>query len=717
MEIIDLVNEGSSGLGFMLVGGRSTGVVIKAVIPGGIAERDGRLQTGDHVLQIGEVNLRGFSSDQVAMVLRQSGGNQVRLIVARPVEPSSVDFQSLASSAPIIPTKLLSDPEEMERVLMQTGGFTQQHTTTTTTTTTTLILTPPGEEAPPPPLPVPILERPSSQLRDVGPTSDTLIISTTQTLTTSEMEIINNNINRGGDISLIIPQSKSFDSSSPESPETEVYEVELRKNVYGLGITVAGYVCEEEDLSGIFVKSIIEGSAAEQSGKIQINDRIVEVDGQSLNGVTNHQAVDILRNTEIAVNLKLERFLRGRKYEHLQTALTENGRNDGQSGQQANAVIAASKSMESIAEERRPEGQSDDEQQNEEGGRQQGNGLLCIEGELESHTTIDSNVFVNENGSHFYNHDDEECDHQGNESSSSSSSSSDDRTPMQSPAGSVDSLVTSWRNELPGSKIVVVELNKLSGLGISLEGTVEVENGIEMRPHHFIRSILDEGPIGRDGRLKTGDELLQANEFRLQGLKHIEVVKIMKDLPKQVKLICSRGNKPPSVINTSQSPEAFEARSILGLKNLQTMLTKAQSESSLYTSSTATLTDQRSKSFEQMSGLALWTTDIVYIDMEKTDTGFGFSILDYQDPLDPDGTVIVVRGLIPGGAAETTNLVFPGDRLVSVNGINLHGMNLDQAVNVLKGMPVGMCAIGLCRPLSNSDSNIESPESADTPTT
>lgn len=89
-------------------------------------------------------------------------------------------------------------------------------------------------------------------------------------------------------------QQNSFELISPCSanepiienyPETETYEVELRKNVYGLGITVAGYVCEEEDLSGIFVKSIIEGSAAEMSGKIQINDRIVAVDGKTLAGV------------------------------------------------------------------------------------------------------------------------------------------------------------------------------------------------------------------------------------------------------------------------------------------------------------------------------------------------------------------------------------------------------------------------------------------------
>lgn len=72
VEVIDLVNDGS-GLGFGIVGGRSTGVVIKSILPGGIADKDNRLQSGDHILQIGDVNLRGWGSDQVASVLRQTG--------------------------------------------------------------------------------------------------------------------------------------------------------------------------------------------------------------------------------------------------------------------------------------------------------------------------------------------------------------------------------------------------------------------------------------------------------------------------------------------------------------------------------------------------------------------------------------------------------------------------------------------------------------------
>lgn len=73
------------------------------------------MQSGDHILQIGEVNLRGMGSEQVAQVLRQSG-TTVRLIVARPVEPST-DFQSLQSNAPIVPTRILPDAEAVEKHL------------------------------------------------------------------------------------------------------------------------------------------------------------------------------------------------------------------------------------------------------------------------------------------------------------------------------------------------------------------------------------------------------------------------------------------------------------------------------------------------------------------------------------------------------------------------------------------------------------------------
>lgn len=228
----------------------------------------------------------------MATVLRQTGSH-VRIIVARPVEPTSPDYQALASHAPIIPTKLLTDPEELERQLIQTAAYSGPFYS--------------AQDA--------LASAAHMEMLQLSETFMSQRNSITALLSPCSLNVP----------ALNSPGSCGYGSetSSIASPETETYEVELRKNVYGLGITVAGYVCEEEDLSGIFVKSIIEGSAAEMSGKIQINDRIVAVDGRSLAGSTNHQAVELLRNTDIAVRLSLERFLRGRKYEHLQVALTE----------------------------------------------------------------------------------------------------------------------------------------------------------------------------------------------------------------------------------------------------------------------------------------------------------------------------------------------------------------------------------------------------------
>ena len=76
-----------------------------------------------------------------------------------------------------------------------------------------------------------------------------------------------------------------------------------------------------DDLCGIFVKSVTEGSSAAQDGQIQVNDQIIEVDGQSLHGFSNHDAVEVLRNTGQVVNLKLARYQHGAKFEKLQQYL------------------------------------------------------------------------------------------------------------------------------------------------------------------------------------------------------------------------------------------------------------------------------------------------------------------------------------------------------------------------------------------------------------
>lgn len=57
------------------------------------------------------------------------------------------------------------------------------------------------------------------------------------------------------------------------------------------------------------------------SNKIRVNDQIIEVDGRSLYGYTNHEAVEVLRSAGKVVKLRLARYLRGTKFEQLQQAI------------------------------------------------------------------------------------------------------------------------------------------------------------------------------------------------------------------------------------------------------------------------------------------------------------------------------------------------------------------------------------------------------------
>ncbi|CAL7939331.1 unnamed protein product [Xylocopa violacea] len=668
VEVINLINDGS-GLGFGIVGGRSTGVVVKTILPGGVADRDNRLQSGDHILQIGDVNLRGMGSEQVAAVLRQSG-THVRLVVARPVEPTSPDYQALGSHAPIVPTKILGDPDELDRHLVHSvpETYNMRHVQPDNTHDNGYMY---------------------SQESDVEMHARPGLI----------MDVVRNPMPIGAmpvipTVPVQIPELPvlTMDTIDVNSlPEMERFTVELKKDIYGLGITIAGYVCEKEELSGIFVKSISEGSAADLSNKIQINDRIVEVDGHSLQGYSNHEAVEVLRRTGQTVVLCLERYLRGPKYDQLQQAIAAS---ELRLPQPSSPSITSLPSFPMSAD---------------------GETTTEIEPEGESHTTVDSAVLQEGERERAP----EEFDDAANVEALLSDPSSE-LTPQIRTA-----IKQKWQKIVgPDTEIVVAQLKKFaegSGLGISLEGTVDVENGQEVRPHHYIRSILPEGPVGQNGTLRSGDELLEVNGYRLLGINHMEVVSVLKVLPIHVRMVCGRNiasHDPLCPIDTAQHQAAFQTRSILGgsLQNLlPTMdrLVKAKSDGSLAsTTTTATVTDaslnkMKSRSLEPLTGLAMWSSEPQIIELVKGERGLGFSILDYQDPMNPNETVIVIRSLVPGGVAQVDGQLIPGDRLLFVNDIALENATLDQAVQALKGAPKGTVRIGVAKPLPIPDSIVQ----------
>ncbi|XP_040290217.1 partitioning defective 3 homolog isoform X6 [Bufo bufo] len=66
----------------------------------------------------------------------------------------------------------------------------------------------------------------------------------------------------------------------------------------GLGVSVKGNRSKENHADlGIFVKAIINGGAASKDGRLHVNDQLVAVNGESLLGKTNQDAMETLRKS------------------------------------------------------------------------------------------------------------------------------------------------------------------------------------------------------------------------------------------------------------------------------------------------------------------------------------------------------------------------------------------------------------------------------------
>ncbi|KAK2492523.1 hypothetical protein MC885_012471 [Smutsia gigantea] len=108
---------------------------------------------------------------------------------------------------------------------------------------------------------------------------------------------------------------KTFPSSPPKPGD--IFEVELAKNDNSLGISVTGGVNTSVRHGGIYVKAVIPKGAAESDGRIHKGDRVLAVNGVSLEGATHKQAVEILRNTGQVVHLLLEKGQSPASKEHV----------------------------------------------------------------------------------------------------------------------------------------------------------------------------------------------------------------------------------------------------------------------------------------------------------------------------------------------------------------------------------------------------------------
>ncbi|KAM9358457.1 inaD-like protein [Symphorus nematophorus] len=585
VEEIELVNDGS-GLGFGIVGGKTTGVVVRTLVPNSVADKDGRLRTGDHILRIGATPTSGLTSDQVVKVL-QGCGSHVTMLIAR-------------------------DPRGQRSAAL-----------------------PP----PPPPDSAPVSSLPPR------------------------------------------PPERRL-SKTPNLEGYEIHEVPLtKKDGQSLGISIVGYnPLTSQDAVGVFVKHVVPGSAADQSGNIRVQDRLIALDGVSLHGLTNQEVLEVMKRTGQTVVLSVVR----KKHRTLERSLDKVERESSR--------VSLRRSLEVKS-------------------RSSGFGLTTPK--LEPTYS--------------------------NSAKLTRATDAELRAKWEAALGpqyqvlvvNLDPVVEDYAELQKSSKLLPIHTLRL---GVELDS---------FDGHHYISSVAPGGPVDKHGVLRPEDELLEVNDVQLYGKSRREVVSFLKEVPPPFTLVCCR--HPTSDLEpepeSESEPEPEPALRPEPVRRSQRQPSVEEIELKL-SSMLCSQTEQRDNISEQQLAvrqeqvspvspvlmeeetqhsqeeeeedeeeeeqdedddegeLALWSPDVQVLELQKErDKGLGFSILDYQDPLDPGRCVMVIRSLVPGGSAERHGGLLPGDQLVSVNQTQVDLLTLAEAVEVLKSVPPGAVRLGIRKPL------------------
>ncbi|XP_015246717.1 PREDICTED: multiple PDZ domain protein-like, partial [Cyprinodon variegatus] len=427
----------------------------------------------------------------------------------------------------------------------------------------------------------------------------------------------------------------SSDDKPNESNKEKEFSVQFTKNSRGLGFSVSSYVGDLNTVpsTGVMVKSIVKGSSADQDGQIRVGDILLSVDGVNLHGCSEQRALEVLKKTGPVVRLKLLR-----------------------------KAIRPGPILPSV-----PPLQPLRHFHSFHEGSPYKSGLGKIQ-----ETGIRSLREISRRAAY-----------------ASRRPQHDPREGVKLAPEEEENLRKRWQHAVGHQyEVIVCQLERFSetsGLGISLEARVG---------HHYLCSILPEGPVGQSGKIFTGDEILEVNGIPLIGQTHKEVVSILKELPVQVYLVCSR-IVPPSL---HDSDEEGNDEVCLSLKELLAEFNEKLDHGCVIPCPTAE--DITKRGVPPMSPpLAMWEREAQVVELEKGESGLGFSILDYQDPEDASKTVLIIRSLVPGGVADQDGRLLPGDRLMFVNETDLEGSSLDYAVHVLKSTEYGPVRIGVAKPL------------------
>ncbi|XP_075823455.1 disks large homolog 1 isoform X23 [Microtus pennsylvanicus] len=249
-------------------------------------------------------------------------------------------------------------------------------------------------------------------------------------------------------------------------------------------------------------------------------------------------------------------------------------------------------------------------------------------------------------------------------------------------AGSIVRLYVK-RRKPASEKIMEIKLIKgPKGLGFSIAGGVGNQH-IPGDNSIYVTKIIEGGAAHKDGKLQIGDKLLAVNSVCLEEVTHEEAVTALKNtsdfvylkVAKPTSMYINDGYAPPDITNSSSQPidNHVSPSSYLG----QTPASPAR--------------------YSPISKAVLGDDEITReprkVVLHRGSTGLGFNIVGGED-----GEGIFISFILAGGPADLSGELRKGDRIISVNSVDLRAASHEQAAAALKNAGQAVTIVAQYRP-------------------
>uniref|UniRef100_A0A8C0H1K9 Discs large MAGUK scaffold protein 1 n=1 Tax=Chelonoidis abingdonii TaxID=106734 RepID=A0A8C0H1K9_CHEAB len=251
-------------------------------------------------------------------------------------------------------------------------------------------------------------------------------------------------------------------------------------------------------------------------------------------------------------------------------------------------------------------------------------------------------------------------------------------------AGSIVRLYVKRRKPVT-EKIMEIKLVKgPKGLGFSIAGGVGNQH-IPGDNSIYVTKIIEGGAAHKDGKLQIGDKLLAVNSVCLEEVTHEEAVTALKNtsdfvylkVAKPTSMFMNDSYAPPDITNSYSQPVDNHI-------SPATYLAQSLPPSS---------PGRYSPIPKGVVGGDEITREPRKVVLHRGSTGLGFNIVGGED-----GEGIFISFILAGGPADLSGELRKGDRIISVNGVDLKAATHEQAAAALKNAGQAVTIVAQYRP-------------------